>query len=46
MTHHTNERLPGLSLSLCEQTNEIHRGTGRIFMADLAKIYRNGVRHS
>jgi uncharacterized protein YecT (DUF1311 family) len=45
MSHDADDRLPGLSLFLCEQANEVPRGLGHIFMGDLAKIYRSCVRY-
>jgi hypothetical protein len=45
MSHHAYDELPGLSLSLCEQDNEVLLGTGSVFMDELAKIYRSGVRY-
>ena len=45
MSHHADERLPGLSLFLCEQANEVPLGRGRVFIGDLAKIYRSGARY-
>jgi hypothetical protein len=45
MSRHANEKLPGLPLFLCEQTNEVLRGIGRVCMSNLAKRYRSGVRY-
>ena len=45
MSTHADERLPGLSLFLCEQASQIPRGIERFFMGDIGKIYRSCVRY-
>jgi hypothetical protein len=45
MSHHAKDRQLGLSLFLCEQANEVPRGIGRVYMGNLAKIYRSGARY-
>jgi hypothetical protein len=45
MSHHADDELPGFSLFACGQANEVLLGIGRVFMGDLAKIYRSGARY-
>ena len=44
MSKNAHARLPGLSLYLCEQTRQVRRGRGHVFVGELANIDRSYVR--